>query len=176
MATKSASHPQVLFSDSLDSAHIIDIDRNIRGKRGRHDGLFGLFRLARFRFSGQSALCCYITQIPIVQPLKLAGIKQVAGFGFGKMKGLVGHTLTPQDNKLHATDRMAKFWQANDWPEPEYGWQIGVSEREREACQTSLLAQNINPNNLMILGLAAQIDAGQQAALQTSSHNFASSS
>ena len=48
LATKPASHPQVLFSDSLDSAHIIDIDRNIRGKRGRHDGLFGLFRLAAF--------------------------------------------------------------------------------------------------------------------------------
>ena len=156
LATKPASHPQVLFSDSLDSAHIIDIDRNIRGKRGRHDGLFGLFRLARdFRATGAKRALLLHHSNTYHTALKLAGIKQVAGFGFGKMKGLVGHTLTPQDNKLHATDRMAKFWQANDWPEPEYGWQIGVSEERREACQTSLLAQNINPNNLMIFGIGA---------------------
>ena len=156
LATKSSSMPHILFADRLPSEQILPIERNIRGVKGRHDGLLGLVRLALDlkRTGAKRALILHHSHT-YRRALSLAGIKQVAGYGFGKMTGLCGQTLDAADRSVHAISRMRKFWQINNWPTPQEGWQIGVSEADVEAVLEGYAKQGLDPKKLIILGIGA---------------------
>ena len=156
LATKPASQPHILFSDSLTSDNILPIMRKVRGKKGRHDGLFGLWRLSRdIRKTGaKRALILHHSSFYHLA-VKLAGITDVAAFGFGAQKGLSSHSLDAQDKKIHAIARMEKFWRINHWPAPQGGWQIGVPSAVYEAVRTDRALADLAPHNLIILGIGA---------------------
>ncbi|MGC6516689.1 MAG: glycosyltransferase family 9 protein [Candidatus Puniceispirillaceae bacterium] len=156
LATKMASHPHILFADSLASDQILPIERNSRGIKGRHDGLFGLLRLARdFKATGaKRALVLHHSQ-SYIRALRLAGIKAIAAYGFGKVRGVSSACLAAEDKALHATEKMAKFWRLNGWQAPDNDWHIGVSEDNHFAARAYLDEMGISPDKLIILGIGA---------------------
>ena len=156
LVTKMASHPQVLFSSSLKADKIIALDRNIRGVKGRHDGLFGLWRLARdLKKTGARRALLLHHSSTLRLALSLAGIDQVMGFGLGNDKGLIGAQLPRDDKNSHATRRMVKFWDRNGWPQPEKGWHIAIDEAMKNKGLARLSDDNITPSNLLVFGIGA---------------------
>ena len=156
LATKHASQPHILFADRLPEAQILPIERNSRGIRGRHDGLLGLLRMAAdFKRTGARRALILHHSNSYRRALWLAGIKQIAGFGFGKMKGLYGQMLAPADTQIHAIERMKKFWQINGWPMPKQGWQIGVSQAESARALHVMSQQALVPDKTIFLGIGA---------------------
>ena len=156
LATKQSSQPAILFEDSLSSDQILYIERNARGQKGKHDGLIGLFRLAAaFRRTGAKTALLLHHSNRYRHALALAGIKIVYGFGFGKQSRLAGHELAPSDKMIHATDRMAKFWQVNGWPNPESGWQIAISDYRKAEFKKRFAKAYDKPDQLLVLGIGA---------------------
>lgn len=156
LATKPSAQPQILFADRLGEMRILPIARKVRGKKGRHDGLLGLARLAMdFKRTGAKRALVLHHSKTYLYALKLAGIKQVAAFGFGDDKGLSSHGLDRADKKIHAIERMKKFWRINKWPAPKSGWRIGVTSAHCEAVSHALSADGIKADNLLVLGIGA---------------------
>ena len=156
LATKPSAQPHILFADSLNKMRILPILRKIRGQKGRHDGLLGLFRLARdFKRTGARRALVLHHSKTYLYALKLAGITQVAAFGFGDDAHLSSRTLDRADKEIHAIERMKKFWHINDWPAPQSGWRIGVSQAHCQAVRHSLAQDGIGADHLLILGIGA---------------------
>lgn len=156
LATKQSAQPQILFADRLAKMTILPIMRKIRGKKGRHDGLLGLFRLAQdFKRTGAKRALVLHHSKTYLYALKLAGITQVSAFGFGDDKGLSSRVLDRADKDIHAIERMEKFWRINDWPAPKAGWRIGVSDAHCQAVRHALAQDGIVVDNLLVLGIGA---------------------
>lgn len=156
LATKQSAQPQILFADKLAELTILPILRKIRGKKGRHDGVLGLFRLARdFKKTGAKRALVLHHSKTYLYALKLAGITQVAAFGFGDETGLSSRALAKADKKIHAIERMKKFWQINHWPAPKAGWRIGVTDAHCKAVREALRQDGIIADNLLVLGIGA---------------------
>ena len=156
LATKQSAQPQILFADTLGEMSILPILRKIRGQKGRHDGLLGLLRLARdFKRTGAKRALVLHHSKTYLFALKLAGIKRVAAFGFGDDKGLSSRVLDSADRRLHATQRMTKFWQINGWSPPKTGWRIGVTDAQCQTVRQALAQDGIKAEQLLVLGIGA---------------------
>ena len=155
LAAKKSSQPYSLFSDQLDKIDIFEIDRNIRGKRGRHDGMLGLLRLSRAikKTGAKRALILHHSQ-SYVRAVKLASINQIAGFGFGK-SGLTGHSLPASDRHIHAIDKMKKLWALNGWQAPQTGWHLAPKPDAIASVRAHLESQSVSIHKMLILGIGA---------------------
>lgn len=155
LAAKTSSQPYSLFSDCLDKIQILEIDRNIRGQKGRHDGLFGLLRLSRAikNTGAKRALILHHSQ-SYVRAAKLASIFQIGGFGFGK-GGFTSACLSPSDRHIHAIDKMRKLWSLNGWEAPQSGWQITPKKTAIACVRAYFKTQNLDCDKMLILGIGA---------------------
>ena len=156
LATKPASQPHILFHDSLSPAQILPIHRKLRGKKGRHDGVFGLWRLASdFRAKGASAALILHHSAFYARAARLAGISHIGGFGFGALPKSVTTSLAPEDKGLHSLEKMPKFWSLNGWPAPTHGWQLPVAPEKAAAADAFYQALGVSPQSSLILGIGA---------------------
>lgn len=156
LATKPASQPDILFKEQADNVRILPILRKLRGQKGRHDGVLGVVRMAAdFRRSGAKRALVLHHSKSYLWALKLAGITHVAAFGFGAVKGLSCVTLAPEDRRIHAIERMTKFWQINSWPIPKTGWHIGITKSQYQSAQSIVKDKGLSADSLMILGIGA---------------------
>ena len=155
LATKASSMPYSLFNDCLDKIDIVEIDRNIRGQKGRHDGVFGLLRLSRaFKQTGaKRALILHHSQ-SYLRAAKLASIPEIAGFGFGKA-GFSSKTLSASDRHIHAIAKMEKLWSLNGWQAPLDGWHLAPKQSAIASAKRHLESQNVQTGQMLILGIGA---------------------
>ena len=155
LAVKKSSQSHHLFSDTLSHDNFFFIDRNVRGRKGTHDGLFGKLKMALDlkRVSAQRALILHHSQ-SYYWIAKTAGIKEIGGFGFGR-RNYFGHTLPVSDKDNHSLEKMAKFWEINGWKQPNRKWQITINQKDRGAAKSWLEDNGLKPNNFIVLGIGA---------------------
>lgn len=155
LAVKKSSQSHHLFSDTLSHDNFFFIDRNVRGSKGTHDGLFGKLKMALDlkRVNAQRALILHHSQ-SYYWIAKTAGIKKIGGFGFGR-QNYSGHTLPASDRDNHSLEKMAKFWEINGWKQPNRKWQITIDQKDREAAKSWLKDNGLKPDNFIVLGIGA---------------------
>ena len=155
LAVKKSSRAQDLFRGQLSEKDFIWIERKIRGKKGRHDGVLGQWRLAQqFRQTGaKRALILHHSQ-SYHRAAKLAGIKTIAGFGYGEGKSSAV-MLEPSDKSIHSLEKLPKFWALNGWPAPQQGWHIPIEKQDQGSAAAWLDEQNIPPHQFLVLGVGA---------------------
>ncbi|MGB1710739.1 MAG: glycosyltransferase family 9 protein, partial [Candidatus Puniceispirillaceae bacterium] len=84
LAAKPTAHAKTLFHGTGGIVGWLDIDRSMRGRRGRHDGLAGLFRLAAdFRRARADAVLVVHHSATYTLAARLAGIPLRWGYGIG---------------------------------------------------------------------------------------------
>ena len=155
LAVKKASHAPLLFGDALPAENYLFIERNERGQKGRHDGLLGLLDLAKaFRKTGAKRALILHHSRTYHHAARLAGITDIAGFGFGKGRSSA-KMLSKEDRPLHSLQKMAKFWKINDWPESENGWRIPIRDKAKLAAQNWLSHNNLVDKRFIVLGIGA---------------------
>jgi len=84
LAAKPTAHAKTLFHGTDGIVAWLDIDRSMRGCRGRHDGLAGLFRLAKdFRRARAEAILVMHHSKTYAMAARIAGIPMRWGYGIG---------------------------------------------------------------------------------------------
>ena len=84
LAAKPTAHAKTLFHGTDGIVGWLDIDRSMRGRRGRHDGLAGLFRLAAdFRRARADAVLVVHHNATYMFSARLAGLPLRWGYGIG---------------------------------------------------------------------------------------------
>lgn len=155
LAAKKSSNAADLFSDKLIEENFVWIDRKVRGQKGRHDGLIGLWRLAQqFRQTGAKRALILHHSRSYHRAAKLAGIKSIAGFGYGHGKSSAA-MLPASDKNIHTLQKLSKFWAINGWQEPKNGWYIHISDQSKETATSWLVEQNTPPHQFLVLGVGA---------------------
>lgn len=155
LAVKKSSQSHHLFSDTLNPDKFFFIDRNVRGKKGAHDGLFGKLKMTLDlkKIKAQRALILHHSQ-SYYWSAKMAGIPEIGGFGFGG-EGYSTNTLPASEKDIHSLEKMAKFWEINGWKPPHQNWQINIDQKDREAAKLWLKDRGLEPGNFIVLGIGA---------------------
>ena len=116
LMTKPSVQADVIFADAPDSFSVLTLERSIRGKSGRHDGLLGFFRLVSdMRSSGADAAVILHASSRYALAARLAGIKVRLGYGIGRQQQHLnaGHYLDKSALREHAIDRVRNFADLN---------------------------------------------------------------
>ena len=95
LMAKPSVQADVIFECAPNSFSILNLERSIRGRRGRHDGLVGFFKLVSdMRASGADGAVILHASSRYALAARLAGIKLQFGYGIGRQRHLnAGHYL-----------------------------------------------------------------------------------
>lgn len=146
LATKPTVQAPILFYGAGPEFNILNIERSLRGKRSRHDGLIGFFRLVRdFRASGADTAIILHHSPRYALAARLAGIKIRMGFGRkSQQKHLnFGQFLPASDMARHATVRIAKFAELNGFGLDNPDWCLNFSPHAISTADTFLRANKL---------------------------------
>lgn len=146
LATKPTVQAQMLFYGAGPGFSILNIERSLRGKRCRHDGVIGFFRLVRdFRASGADTALILHHSPRYALAARLAGIKIRMGFGKkSQQKHLnFGRYLPATDLARHATVRIHKFAELNGFGIDQPKWHITLSQQAENTADTFLRANKL---------------------------------
>ena len=116
LMTKPSVQADVVFEGAPASFSVMKLERSIRGKRGRHDGMAGFFRLVRdMRACGADAVVILHTSSRYALAARLAGIKVRFGYGIGRQRQHLnaGRYLDKAALNEHAIDRISRFAELN---------------------------------------------------------------
>ena len=155
LAVKKTSFSHVLFKDKLGPNNFLFIDKNLRGVKGRHDGLKGKINLIKDikKLNLSKSLILHHSQ-SYYWMCKLAGIRDIGGFGYGK-NNYSTLQLKKSDRQMHTLQRMPKFWELNGWAAPTNGWNITLTDKMSINSLSWLKSNNLTPNKFIILGIGA---------------------
>jgi len=165
LAAKPTAQPAILFPANHHPALThLPIQRSMRGKQGRHDGISGLFRLASdFRNTGADMAIILHHSPRYVLACMLAGIKFRLGYGH-KFYNLGLNTGLPLDRAMqkssHAIDRISHFSAQNGFGIDAPEWILTPSEQAIDwatmwLSEQHLIAQNGRPVPFMLFGIGA---------------------
>ena len=146
LATKPTVQAPLLFYGAGSEFNILNIERSLRGKRSRHDGLIGFLRLVRdFRASGTDTAIILHHSPRYALAARLAGIKTRMGFGRkGQKKHLnYGQHLPAADLARHATMRIRKFADLNGFGLDNPKWTLTLSPQAQDAANAFLAANGL---------------------------------
>lgn len=146
LATKPTVQAPILFYGAGPEFNLLNIERSLRGKRSRHDGLIGFFRLVRdFRASGADTALILHHSPRYALAARLAGIKIRMGFGKkSQQKHLnFGQYLSAADMARHATVRIAKFAELNGFGLNSPKWHLTLSPQARSTADAFLQANGL---------------------------------
>lgn len=146
LATKPTVQAQLLFYGAGPEFNILNIERSLRGKRCRHDGIIGFFRLVRdFRASRADTAIILHHSPRYALAARLAGIKIRMGFGRkSQQKHLnFGQFLPAADLARHATARIKKFAELNGFGLDNPKWRLSLSPKAISTADAYLRANGL---------------------------------
>ena len=159
LATKPTLHAQHLFACTSHIADILLIERSLRGKRGRHDGIFGLLRLAmdiRSVKADKALILNHNARYGFAS--WLAGIAQRWGYGIGGSARWLnaGRFLDRAARTQHPTAKMAEFAALNGFSPPQTNWTIVATASACDAADTFIVEAGVGKTeHMLILGVGA---------------------
>ena len=135
LAAKPTAMSQVLFHGTDGIVEWLDIDRSMRGRRGRHDGIAGLFRLAAdFRAARADQVVIMHHSATYGLAARLAGIPVRWGYGIGGSRRWLnaGGFLDNDDRYTRPTKKLGRFAEANGFGLQPPVWRMSVSAAARK--------------------------------------------
>ena len=127
LMTKPTVQADVIFADAPEPFSVLHLHRSARGRSGRHDGLFGFFRLVGdMRASGADAVVLLHASSRYALAARLAGIKTRLGYGIGRQRRHLnaGQYLDKAALQQHAIDRVGQFAAQNGFGLKHPVWSI----------------------------------------------------
>ena len=141
LMTKPSVQADVIFEGAPDSFSVLKLERSIRGRRGRHDGLAGFFRLVSdMRASGADTAVILHASSRYALAARLAGIKLRFGYGIGRQRRHLnaGHYLDKAALSQHAIDRVSRFAEINGFGLSEPVWAVHPRTAARKEAERLL--------------------------------------
>ena len=163
LATKPTVQAHHLFAVEMKSSgknlEILLIERSMRGKRGRHDGLIGLLRLvADFKAAKVDAALLLHHSARLGFALWMSGIAARWGYGIGSSRRWLnrGQFLGRDARKAHPTIKMADFAAMNGFaPDPAI-WNITPTPDAHKRAMVSLVADGMGDGDaFIVMGVGA---------------------
>ena len=146
LATKPTVQASVLFAKTPGVIDILDIDRSQRGKRGQHDGIMGLWRLAqRFRQADVDQVVIMHHSSTYAIAAWLAGIPARFGYGIGGQSRWLnrGYFLPKSARHQHPTSKMAIFADINGFAPVATSWRITPTDFAFDEADRFLAAHDV---------------------------------
>lgn len=169
LATKPTVQAHHLFAAEIKSSgqnlEILLIERSMRGRRGRHDGLIGLLRLvADFKAAKADAALLLHHSARLGFAIWMSGITERWGYGIGSSRHWLnrGNFLGRDARKVHPTNKMADFAAINGFaPDPAI-WKITPTPDAHQRAMASLLAAGMRKDDaFIVMGVGAMDDERQ---------------
>ena len=145
LAAKPTAHAKTLFHGTDGIVGWLDIDRSMRGRRGRHDGLAGLLRLAAdFRRARADAVLVVHHSATYTLAARLADIPLRWGYGIGGSRRWLnrGAFLGREARHERPYRKLGRYAQANGFGLDRPHWHISTNDGTARAYisnDTSLL-------------------------------------
>jgi heptosyltransferase-2 len=120
---------------------IIWLDRNPEGRRGRHDGVRGLLRLAaELRARRFDAVVLLHHSVSLAAAARLAGVKLRAGYGYGAQRWLLnrGPVMSRRMLRQHQFQRATAWLRAAGVALAEAEPRLAISETARQVAAARL--------------------------------------
>ncbi|HVY16806.1 MAG TPA: glycosyltransferase family 9 protein [Rhodopila sp.] len=136
--TKPRSLADQLFADEPAVQDVQWIDTNPIGRRGRHDGLLGFFRLVSlFRAGGYRSVVFLHHSRTLAMAARLAGIRDRRGYGWGSQRPYLnrGPFLPKSIAKRHQLKRATAWIEAAGIPLASDEPRLGAAPALREAAR-----------------------------------------
>ena len=148
LACKPTTFPDVLFPASEHpQLNTLIIERSLRGRKGRHDGLSGFLRLvADFRRTGADTAILMHHSARYALAARLAGIKVRLGYGLKKSGRHLnaGTILTDTEMRgVHAVDRIALFASRNGFGLENPEWRLTPQPQDMTTASVMLRDHDI---------------------------------
>ena len=127
LMTKPTVQADVVFEGAPASFAGVKLERSIRGRRGRHDGLVGFFRLVSdMRAIGADAVIVLHASSRYALAARMAGIKVRLGYGIGRQRRHLnaGRYLDTDLLNKHAIDRVSRFADLNGFGLKDPVWRV----------------------------------------------------
>jgi len=172
LAAKPTARSQILFHGTDGIVDWLDIDRSLRGRRGRHDGLSGLFRLAaEFRAARAHQVMILHHSATYAIAARLAGIPVRWGYGIGSSRRWLnaGSFLGRDDRNTRPTKKLGRFAMTNGFGLQPPVWTMSAPDiardRARAWCTANAIALHAangpDGRNMVIFGVGAMDDERQ---------------
>lgn len=127
LATKPTVKPRLLFDGDHAIADFLMIERSMRGKRGKHDGLIGFFRMVADFRAVKADLCLVLHHSArYTLATRMAGIPERWGYGIGSSARWLnrGRFLGGDARYQHPSAKMADFAAMNGFAPEKAVWRI----------------------------------------------------
>ena len=152
LAAKPTAHAKTLFHGTDGIVGWLDIDRSMRGRRGRHDGLAGLFRLAAdFRRARANAVLVLHHSATYTLAARLAGIPLRWGVWHRRQPQMAepGSFLGREARHERPYRKLGRYAQANGFGLDRPHWHMSANDGAAQAVRAFCDAHNINlcPSN-----------------------------
>ena len=147
LAAKPTAMSEVLFHGTDGIVERLDIDRSLRGHRGRHDGIAGLFRLASdFRAARADQVIVMHHSATYTLAARVAGIPVRWGYGIGGSHRWLnaGSYLGNDDRHTRPTKKLGRFAMANGFGLDPPVWTLSVSQAARTRASAWCAEQGIS--------------------------------
>jgi len=166
LAAKPTAHAKTLFHGTDGIVGWLDIDRSMRGRRGRHDGLAGLFRLAAdFRRARADAVLVVHHSATYTLAARIAGIPLRWGYGIGNGRRWLNRGIFLDDDARNERPykKLGRYALANGFGFENPRWKISTTTRAwnnvREYCDKQSIAADLvnqpDGRNMVVLGIGA---------------------
>jgi len=146
LAAKPTAKSQVLFHGTDGIVDWLDIDRSLRGRRGRHDGIRGLFRLAAdFRAARADQVMIMHHSATYALAARLAGVPVRWGYGIGGSRRWLnaGSFLGNEDRNTRPTKKLGRFATTNGFGLEPPAWTMSASDAARQKARAWCDAQGV---------------------------------
>jgi heptosyltransferase-2 len=158
LATKPTVQASVLFHSTDGLIDILPIERSQRGKRGRHDGWSGFWRLVSdFKSVGADKVLILHHSPRYALAAYLAGISSRWGYGICRQRWWLnkGQFLNKTARKMHPIAKMRYYADLNDF-NIDPVWRVNVAPAANVAADTFMKTHNIAAKSkIIILGIGA---------------------
>ena len=166
LAAKPTAMSQTLFHGTDGIVEWLDIDRSLRGRRGRHDGIAGLFRLAAdFRAVRADQVMVMHHSATYTLAARLARIPVRWGYGIGGSHRWLnaGSFLDDDDRHTRPAKKLGRFAAANGFGLAPPVWTMSVSQAAQARARTWSAEQGIandparggEGRNMVVFGVGA---------------------
>lgn len=172
LAAKPTARSKIIFHGTEGIVEWLDIDRSLRGRRGRHDGLSGFVRLANdFRKVRADAVLVMHHSASYALAAQLAGIPQRWGYGIGSgRRGLNRGAFLGKDARNERPySKLGRFALANGFGLETPQWHMTTRDPAWDAVRSYCVEQGIvsdpvhppDGRDMVIFGVGAMDDERQ---------------
>ena len=172
LAAKPTAKSEIIFHGTDGIIEWLNLERSLRGRRGRHDGLTGLFRLAGdFRRTGVDTVLVMHHSATYTLAARLAGIPHRWGYGIGGSRKWLnrGSFLGRDARHERPYKKLRRFAVANGFGLDDPQWRMTTPEAAWAAVRSYCADRGIAPDasgrpdgrNMVIFGVGAMDDKRQ---------------